>query len=622
MRHLIIFVLVFAYTIVAGQRLDSARTLSFMDGLLQAKMHDEHIAGATLAIVQDGKVLFSKGYGYADLAKRTPVDPASTLFRIGSISKLFVWTSIMQLHAQGKVDLDADINQYMKNVNIPEAFGKPITLRHLLTHTPGFEDHVMELFGRDSTSLKPLGDLLRQQMPARVRAPFTEASYSNHGTAMAAYIVEKVSGMDFNDYIETHIMQPLGMTRTTFRQPLPGAFKAHMSKGYQVKNNEPVEQSFEYVPLYPVGAAASTAEDMTRLMLAYLNHGKSGDAEVLDSATLALMMSPAHRHHEEVNPMRYGFMDVSQNGETLIGHGGDTFWFHSGFFFLPEHNAGLFLSFNTDKGGGVYMDVVEAFMDEYFPDQRPLPPALDMSKEWLSQFAGEYMVNRYSYDDLLKIASLGGRLQISAADGKLKLVTDNNTKYYVPIDSVTFREEYKNDRFVFEKNADGEVVHGYLGLLPILAFDKVGGLDRSSLHNILAIIVVISTLAALLYWPIIAWVRRGYRPNNVASKTIPGLVKTVAWANYFFLLLFLLLFASATANPFDLVFGIPTTIKVALIFPFLMIATTLLMFVFLFRLFLDTDYKLRSRLYYLLLCLVSVAALWQLNYWNFLGFNY
>ena len=191
MRPLVIpLAALFMFGVIHAQPLDSLQVRMFLDGVMETKMSDKHIAGASVAVVQGGRLLFAKGYGYRDWAARLPVEADNTLFRIGSISKLFVWTSVMQLAAQGKLDLDANVNVYLKDFKIPDTYEQPITLKNLLTHTPGFEDLVINLFTRDSSSLLPMGEILKHEMPARVRPPGTYASYSNHGTNIAAYIVE------------------------------------------------------------------------------------------------------------------------------------------------------------------------------------------------------------------------------------------------------------------------------------------------------------------------------------------------------------------------------------------------------------------------------------------------
>ena len=124
---------------------------AFLDGIIPLQLQREDIAGATIAVVKDGNLLFGKGYGYADYEKKKRVSAEETLFRPGSVSKLFTWTAVMQLVEQGKLDLDRDVNEYL-DFKIPEAFGKPITLKNLLTHTPGFEEQIKDLFSTASES--------------------------------------------------------------------------------------------------------------------------------------------------------------------------------------------------------------------------------------------------------------------------------------------------------------------------------------------------------------------------------------------------------------------------------------------------------------------------------------
>ena len=290
----------------ASDSFDFTEILSFLDGIIETHMKDKNIAGSTMALVKNGEIKILKGYGYADLENKTPVDPQKTLFRIGSISKMFVWTAIMQLVEQGKISLDDNINDYFDIFTIPDTYPEPITIKHLMTHTPGFEDLVIQLFVKDTDLLLPLADILKDQTPARIRPPGTDASYSNHGTGMAALIVEKVSGRNFSDYVERNITGPLKMDNTTFAQPLSADLQQYMSKGYMYESGEFSEQDFELVPLAPVGAVSATAADMARFIMMHLQLGQLDGAVIMDDTTAQLMQSPAHQHHPDVNPMRHG----------------------------------------------------------------------------------------------------------------------------------------------------------------------------------------------------------------------------------------------------------------------------------------------------------------------------
>src|SRR4030095_11161437 len=189
---------------------DRAELEAFMDGIMTAQLRDHHIAGATVSVVRDGALFFAKGYGSAGVKKQRPVSADSTMFRIGSISKLFTWTAVMQLVEQGEVDLNNDVNKKL-HFKIPATFPEPITLTHVMTHTPGLEDDPRDLFTEDSSHITPMGKWLPAHMPKRVRPPGTYAAYSNWATAMAGYIVERVSGMPFDTYVDQNILEPLGM---------------------------------------------------------------------------------------------------------------------------------------------------------------------------------------------------------------------------------------------------------------------------------------------------------------------------------------------------------------------------------------------------------------------------
>src|SRR5207249_3663291 len=223
-----------------------------------------------ISVVKDGKVLFAKGYGYADVEKKTPVSPETTLFRPGSISKTFTWTALMQQVELGKVNLDHDVNEYL-DFRIPATYSKPITVRNVMTHTPGLDETVEELFVSDAKAFKQLGDYLKQYLPARIYPPGTIPAYSNYGATLAGYIVQRVSGEPFDQYIDNHIFKPLSMERSTFRQPLPDALLPLMSKGYDVASQP--AKPFEHVEAAPAGSSSVTAMDMTHFMIAHLQNG-------------------------------------------------------------------------------------------------------------------------------------------------------------------------------------------------------------------------------------------------------------------------------------------------------------------------------------------------------------
>ena len=606
----------------ATTSLDPARVESFLDGVIASKMHDKNIAGATLCIIKDGEIVIKKGYGYSNFAERTPVNPDETLFRIGSVSKLFVWLAVMQQVERGNLDLNRDINDYLVDFKIPNTFEGPITLTHLMSHTPGFEDRLIKLFTLDPDEIKPLSEVLQNQIPKRIRPAGLHASYSNHGTAIAAHLVEIVSGVNWLDYVELNIINPLGLKSTTFRQPLPDSLAPFMSNGYKYVAGEMVEKPFEIIPLSPAGATTTNAADMAIFMKMLLNKGQYNGVQILDSNTFNLMLKPVMYHAEGVNQCSYGFMDVSHKGVKIIGHGGDTFWFHSLIALVPEHNLGLFLSFNTDGGGGTYVEVFDEFLDQFLANDFEPLPTIDLSAEELKKFEGEYMVNRYPHTDYLKLISLMARFKITALEDKLKVSKDGKTEYWLPVGTLLFQKENDADLMAFELNPDGNVMHAFDGRMAIYAFDKVKFFQSQKLHLSIFASAILLSLIVLVYWPMIYFIRRRYQPMSIALSPLSFSSKSTAWLGALLYLLFIVGISTSLGDVEASVYSVPASLKTILIIPFVLIVITLLMFYHTWLIWSYGGTRIRSRIFYTLLFMANVLALWQIYYWNFLGWNY
>jgi len=207
---------------------------AWLDGLMPTGLRDAETPGAVVVVVKDGQVLLEKGYGFADYGRQIPVDPRKTLFRPGSISKLFTWTAVMQLVEQGKLNLDADVNTYL-DFRIPAYHGIPVTLRQLMTHRAGFSETARDLLTYGKAP-PPLDVVLKRYVPPRIFAPDGGPGYSNYGASVAGYIVQRVSGQPFETYVAQHIFAPLGMNSSTFVQPLPAALAPNMATGYETSD--------------------------------------------------------------------------------------------------------------------------------------------------------------------------------------------------------------------------------------------------------------------------------------------------------------------------------------------------------------------------------------------------
>jgi CubicO group peptidase (beta-lactamase class C family) len=355
-------------TAPAAHSLERADLEPWLDGFMPYAIERGDVAGAVVAVVKNGELIFAKGYGFADVEKHKPVDPERTMFRPGSISKLFTWTAVMQLVEQGKLDLDKDVNEYL-DFKIPGRSDGPITLRDIMTHTPGFEEQIKALIVTDPKLLVPLKVYAETKTPVRIFKAGSTPAYSNYATALAGYIVERVSGQPFDDYLDAHLFKPLEMTHATFRQPLPAAFEADMSKGYAL-GSQPAKP-YEIVVAAPAGSLAASGVDMAHFMIAHLEGGEYHGARILGEETLKKMHETPRDMIPPLNRMMLGFYEQNYNGHRIISHGGDTIYMHSYLHLLLDDHVGFFVSVNSQgregAAGAIRGALFDDFLGRYFP---------------------------------------------------------------------------------------------------------------------------------------------------------------------------------------------------------------------------------------------------------------
>ncbi len=450
---------------------DRSALEAFMDDTVTEALANDHIAGGVIAIVNGGQVVFTKGYGYADCDGQMPVEPSQTVFRVGSLAKPFVGTAVMQLVEQDRLDLDADVNTYLTAFQIPPTYPQPITLRHLLTHTAGFEERIIgDDPNRPEDDVRPLADALAALMPARVRPPGEIASYSNWGVTLAGHIVERVSGIPFAEYAQRNIFSPLGMTHSTFDEPLPPRLQEVLAVGYHYTDGVLVPQDFEFISDYgPAGALSSTASDMARFMIAHLQQGRLGDERLLSKTAAAEM----HRHqfgsHPSLPGMAINFGLAFRNGSPILQHSGATFVYHANMALLPRQDIGLFVAFNGPGSAGD--TVVKAFLDRYDPTPEPpvivSPTGVDAH---LGKYAGTYRNNRLSFTRLQK-AMYFNELTIHETDrdtlflGDLLSDTDNpdHGLELVEVDTGLFRNADNDLLVAFSEGSSGKIENLFVG---------------------------------------------------------------------------------------------------------------------------------------------------------------
>ena len=488
----------------------------WLDGVMNYALQRGDVAGATVAVVKDGQPLLVKGYGYADVAKKTPVTP-DTLFRIGSIGKLFTWTAVMQLVEQHRIDLDRDVNDYL-DFKIPPAFGKPITMRELMQHTPGFQDEAKFIFVDSAKHLMPLDKYLKENLPARIFPPGEVPAYSNYGATLAGYIVQRVSGEPYEAYIQRHVFAPLGMDHSTVYQPPPGALAGEVSQGYKLGSEPP--KPYEYGNVRAAGISANSGADMARFMLAHLNDGRLGAAQILQPATAELM----HRQSFQATPplpgFALGFYHEDRNGHDVIAHEGDTNYMHSNLELVLDQHVGFFISLNSlgkdGAAGAIRNAAYNEFMDRYFPAPPTGPePTISSAKQDGARLVGDYRLSRRIQTAVLNFVYLMGQSKITQAPDGTLTVSGIDTlggapKHWREVGPYLWRDTVGRDRMA-AKVVDGKVRAVWFDeTVPAFVLQPVpASQNKARILPLLGASVALLAIVALS-WPTAAFIRRRY----------------------------------------------------------------------------------------------------------------
>ena len=491
---------------------------AFLDGVVPMQLQREDIAGAVVVVVKDGNILVSKGYGYADVKARTLVSSSATLFRPGSISKTFTWTAVMQLVEQGKLSLDKDVNEYL-DFQIPHTFGRPVTLRNLMTHTAGFEEVIKDLAVDRPADLPLLQGFVVAHQPKQIYVPGTIPAYSNYGADLAGYIVQRVSGLPFEQYIQQNIFGPLGMTRATFVQPLPDSLKPMMSNGYAVASED--AKPFELIPPTPTpnGNLSITGTNITAFMITHLQNGRYGDVRILQQQTAEMMHARQFSMDPAVNAMALGFYEENRNGLHIIGHGGDLSYFHSDMHLVLDKGLGFFVSYNSSGKGDLdpRAPLWQAFLDRYFPFSEPNSEAPE--KQAADSVAGKYLASRRAQTTILKSLWLVlAEPSISeTADGTVQVDSmkdfSGQPKRWRPIGNMKFREVGGQELLVFKPDSSGRLQ--MFTEDPIEIYQRVSWTENKTVWSIgLGFVVVVFGLTLLL-WPVAALLRRHYKQKLI-----------------------------------------------------------------------------------------------------------
>jgi CubicO group peptidase (beta-lactamase class C family) len=484
---------------------DPAAVESAVDRVLEDRIGDD-VPGATVAVVEGDDVVLAKGYGTADAAAETSVDADETAFRVGSVGKLVTWTAVMQGVEDGRLDLDEDVGTYLDDsaVEIPDAYDDPITLRHLGTHTAGFEAGLDPGLVGDPAAVTSLETTLAENRPDRVRPPGEAVAYSNYGAALAGHVVAEAYDTTFEEYVQSRILGPLGMDHSTFEQPVPDGHPGELASPHR-SGDEGFEVADRlYINWGPAGSMTATATDMAAFARAHLGGGTVDGRTVLDAETVERMHDTHYERHPAVNNWRYGFYEYGPPDAGIVAHSGGTVHFSSELALVPDSDVGVFVSYNRRSESASPTDVVDAVLDEFdlLPDPRaPSPTSGPAVRERADRVAGEYRTTMVGRNGPTKALGLLERLTVEATDdgGLVTEAMGGDRRTWIETDPYVYRERDGRDVLAFDVE-DGDVAAAHLSSAPQGTYRPVPVHERRLVSGGVLGAATLGFLLSLLWW--------------------------------------------------------------------------------------------------------------------------
>lgn len=440
---------------------DSSELEAFLDRVMAERVGTT-TPGATVAIVSGDTPVLTKGYGTADIDANDSVRPDETVFRVGSVGKLVTYTAVMQGVEQGVLGLDTDVNTYLDSsaVTVPDTYDDPVTLRHLGTHTAGFESTLDPDIVADPAAVDPLETVLTEQHRSRIRPPGELVGYSNYGAALAGHVVAEAHDTTFEEYLQSEIFDPLGMSHSTFAQPVPDDHPGNLAAPHVRDGASFTVADDVYINMRPAGSLSATATDMSAFMSAHLGGGVVGGRRILDTKTADTMHRRHHVRHPAVTNWRYGFHEYGNPDADLVAHSGATVNFTSHLLLAPGHDVGIFVAYNSnpsERPKAVVDEIVAAYNLQPAPTT-PTPTSKPNGQKRAETVAGEYSLSYLPQSGPLQVVDLLERLIVEpAANGRLRTTPLNgDARQWVETEPYVYEEVGGHDVLAFEVT-DGEV---------------------------------------------------------------------------------------------------------------------------------------------------------------------
>lgn len=608
---------------------------AFADNFFNEEMSKTHVPGAVISVVKNGKLFFAKGYGYANLEKKIPVEADKTLFRVASLSKLFTATAAMQLYERGQLDLDADVNKYLTDFQLENPYSEPVTAARMMMHTDGTTVRRIGLAARTEAEMEPLGDYLANHMPPVVWRPGELYSYSSHSLALLGYVVEKIAGIPFVEYIDKNIFQPLKMRRSTFLQLPPPELANDLAVGYQYQSGNFKPVPFLYLNIAPGAAMSATATDMANFMIAQLLRGGYENSRILEEDTVRLMHETHFAHHPKLPGTSYSFRERLENNIRMIGHLGSLRGYSSSLTLMPDRNIGIFIASNSFSG--IHGKLLSQLLDRYFPAPKtPAPKPLALTDEQLERFTGTYRDVEYPRSTFLKPAGVFEHINIKKGNNGTLVVHTPGLFFFknpqnirlIPVGAQLFQRDNDDALTAFgeaiEDKGSNDIKFAFNPLWPkIGAYERVPWYETTWVQLGLLGFCVVVFLSACFIWPILPLIHRLRGKNFEIERPhsrawlLAGLIGTL---NLVFIIGFPL--SLWLYGAWKLAFGVPAFAIAFLCLPLIATALTLALPVFTVQAWTNKYWSVMARAHYALITLAALVFIPFLTYWNLLGFQF
>ena len=586
-----------------------------LDEILQQRLTAAGVSAGSLVVVRGGRIEFAGGFG-VDGPSGKPVDPATTIFHAASNSKTVVATAVMQLVAEGRLDLHADVNRYLRKFQMPEAFGAPVTLGGLLTHSSGMDDHFLGGLARTSEDLAPLGVYLSEHLPSRVLPPSQRIIYSNHGLALAGFIVEEVSGESFATYAERHVFKPLAMTSSSFRQPPPSDIAKRVVQ--DVRGTAPLLNP------YPAGSLVSTPLDMGRFIASQLGTPLTSGAPILPDRTRLEMLQQQFTPNPAMPGAVYGYFESEANGRRSLHHTGDG-GHHSLIYLVPEDDLGFYLVYTEPRNADpstpreeIAQDLIDLYLPPARPFRQPKPPP-DFSMR-AARFTGTFRMNQYSHHTIEKFAGLTQEISIAdPGDGTLSASISGGAPIRLVESAPNLFRDPDGAYIAFHEDAAGAITGlSFSGA----AVDDPGSADRlrwwetANVTLAFVVAVVALCLVRIVAGVVLRWRRRRHeqRSSPLAWRLSGWMLLTIADT--------VVVAVGSMLRSGTPITGVPMGVKFALVLVDVVAAAGVVLAALTAR---DIVLRRGRLVHRILLAPMATAALIAipfLNYWNLIGLRY